>query len=221
MTTPRDSLTDIERRLEQHYGPVKPIIRADPISELVGTILSQNTSDINSERAFAALRARFPIWADVLAARDEQVIEAIRGGGLAQVKGPRIKRVLERIVADRGELSLDFLRGLPPDQARAYLTSLPGVGVKTAACVQLFACGQPAMPVDTHIHRVAQRLGLVPPGTSADRTHDLLEAATPADKHQSVHVHLIRHGREICKAQRPRCVACPLREACPRVGVRE
>lgn len=209
----------MEEALDRFYGPVQPARRAEPLDELVGTILSQNTSDLNSGRAFDSLLARFGSWEAVAGADEAEIIDAIRLGGLAQIKGPRIKRVLQRIKQDRGELSLEFLCDLPPAAARAYLTALPGVGLKTAACVQLFACGQDALPVDTHVHRVATRLGLVPIGTSADRAHDVLEAIVPPARHYSVHVHLIRHGREICKAQRPRCTECPLRDLCPRVGV--
>jgi endonuclease III len=214
-----ERISEIERRLDDYYGVIQPEIRNDPISELVGTILSQNTSDLNSERAFEALRARFPTWEAVLEADEEAVIDAIRAGGLAQVKGPRIKRVLRRIADDVGELSLEHLKALPSAEARAYLLSLPGVGVKTAACVQAFACGQAALPVDTHVHRLAIRLGLIPPATNAERAHDLLEAAVPSQRQYSLHVHLIRLGRQICKAQRPRCPDCPLLEICPRVGV--
>ena len=214
-----DRFGEIERRLDDYFGVIEPEIRNDPISELVGTILSQNTSDLNSERAFQALRTRFPTWDSVLEADSDAIIDSIRAGGLAQVKGPRIRQVLQRIAEDRGELSLDFLVSLPPSDARAYLLSLPGVGVKTAACVQAFACGQAALPVDTHVHRLAIRLGLIPPGTNAERAHDLLEATVPAERQYSVHVHLIRLGREVCKALRPRCPECPLLEICPRVGV--
>lgn len=214
-----DRIADIEQRLDNYYGVVEPEIRNDPISELVGTILSQNTSDLNSERAFRALLDRFPSWEAVLAADDAEIVDAIRVGGLAQVKGPRIKRVLERIATDQGALTLEHLKSLSPADARAYLLSLPGVGVKTAACVQVFACGQPALPVDTHVHRLAIRLGLIAPGTNAERAHDLLEAMTPPERHYSVHLHLIRLGREICKARRPRCPECPLLDVCPRVGV--
>lgn len=217
MTTER--AVEIEKRLDGYFGVIEPKIRNDPMSELVGTILSQNTSDLNSERAFEALRARFPTWEAILEADDETVVDSIRAGGLAQVKGPRIRKVLQRIADDRGELSLEFLKGLPPSEARAYLLSLPGVGVKTAACVQAFACGQPALAVDTHVHRIAIRLGLIPPGTNAERAHDLLEAIFPPQQQYSAHVHLIRLGREVCKAQRPRCPECPLLEICPRVGV--
>jgi endonuclease-3 len=212
-------IDEIERRLDDYFGVIQPEIRSDPISELVGTILSQNTSDLNSERAFLALRQRFPTWEDVCVADDSDVIETIRAGGLAQIKGPRITQVLRRIAQDQGELSLEFLKELPAAEARAYLLSLPGVGVKTAACVQVFACGQAALPVDTHVHRLAIRLGLIPPATTADRAHDLLEAMVPPERRYSVHVHLIRLGREICKAQRPRCPECPLVDICPRVGV--
>jgi endonuclease-3 len=214
-----ERIAGIERRLDVYFGVIEPEVRNDPISELVGTILSQNTSDLNSERAFEALRTRFPTWESVLEADDAAIVDSIRAGGLAQVKGPRIKHVLQRIADDRGEISLDFLGSITPAEARAYLLSLPGVGVKTAACVQVFACGQPALPVDTHVHRLAIRLGLIPPGTNAERAQDLLEAMVPPEQQYSVHVHLIRLGREVCKAQRPRCPDCPLLDICPRVGV--
>lgn len=191
------------------------------MAELVQTILSQNTSDANSERAYANLRQRFGSWEAVLAAPAGDVIEAIRIGGLAQIKAPRIQKVLQQIAEDRGELSLEFLRGARGEAALQYLLQLDGVGRKTAACVMLFSLGKAAIPVDTHVYRVARRLGLVGPKASADQAHDLLEALVPRRQHYTFHMHLVHHGRQLCKAQRPRCGDCPLEEICPKVGVRD
>jgi len=189
------------------------------LEELVGTILSQHTSDVNAERAYQALRARFPTWQAVLEADPAAVAEAIRAGGLAEVKAHRIQAVLAAIQAERGALDLEFLRALPTEQARAYLEALPGVGPKTAACVLVFALGKPAIPVDTHVHRVARRLELIPPGMNADAAHRALEAQVPERFRYAFHVLLIRHGRAICRAPIPRCESCPLLDLCPRVGV--
>jgi endonuclease-3 len=206
-------------RLRAYYGPPEPSRTHGPLSALVGTILSQNTSDVNTERAFASLWARFGSWEAILGAPTPDVADAIRSGGLAEIKAPRIKGVLAAIRQDRGELSLDFLAGLPLEEARSYLTSLKGVGPKTAACVLLFALGMPAMPVDTHVHRVSKRLGLIGPKIAAEPAHQLLERMMPPDQMFDAHMLLIRHGRVLCKALRPRCDACPLADACPRIGV--
>jgi endonuclease-3 len=193
-----------------------------PLAQLVQTILSQNTSDVNTERAFASLWARFGSWPAILEAPTSAVADAIRSGGLADIKAPRIQGVLAAIKADRGELderSLDFLAALPLEEARSYLTSLNGVGPKTAACVLLFALGLPALPVDTHVHRVSKRLGLIGPKVAAEPAHRLLESMMPRDQMFDAHMLLIRHGRVLCKALRPRCDACPLADVCPKVGV--
>jgi endonuclease-3 len=206
-------------RLRSYYGQPEPRRSDGPLAELIQTILSQNTSDVNTERAFAGLWAQFSTWEAIRAAPASAIADAIRSGGLAQVKAPRIKAVLESIERDRGELNLDFLGGLPLEDARAYLTSLGGVGPKTAACVLLFALGMPALPVDTHVHRVSKRLGLIGPTVNAEAAHSILEAAIPSAEMFDAHMLLIRHGRMICKALRPRCDACPLADVCPRVGV--
>ena len=213
--TPAEVLT----RLRAYYGSPEPRRSDGALAELVQTILSQNTSDVNTERAFASLWSRFGDWDAILEAPTPSVADAIRSGGLAEIKAPRIKGVLAAIKQDRGELSLEFLADLPLDGARTYLTSLGGVGPKTAACVLLFALGMPALPVDTHVHRVSKRLGLIGERISAEVAHRLLEAAFPPDQTFDVHMLLIRHGRVICKALRPRCEACPLEEICPKVGV--
>ena len=202
--------------LTDYYGePTRSDGRADPLSELVAVILSQHTSDVNSERAFDSLRDRFPSWEAIRTAPTAEVAEAIRCGGLAIVKAPRIQRVLNQILELRGELSLDFLADLSLDEARAFLRALDGVGPKSAACVLLFSLDKPAMPVDTHVHRVAGRLGFIEPRTTADAAHEQLERMVPPDEVYAFHVNLIRHGRAICKAQRPRCPQCPVNALCP------
>lgn len=205
--------------LRAYYGTPERWLSDGPLAQLVQTILSQNTSDVNTERAFASLWSRFGSWDAILEAPTPAVADAIRSGGLAEIKAPRIKGVLASIQADRGTLSLDFLADLPLDDARAYLMSLNGVGPKTAACVLLFALGMPALPVDTHVHRVSKRLGLIGPKVAAEPAHQLLERMIPPDQMFDAHMLLIQHGRVLCKALRPRCEACPLAAACPRVGV--
>ncbi|HEY7660685.1 MAG TPA: endonuclease III [Actinomycetota bacterium] len=204
----------IERRLRRHYGDLAPPRVTDPLDELILTVLSQHTSDLNAERAFASLRARFPTWDEVATAPTSEVAEAIRSGGLANTKAPRIQAILEEIRAREGASSLSDLRTMPDQEVVAYLASLPGVGPKTVAVVMAFALGRDAIPVDTHVHRVATRLGLVP-ATSAQRAQRLLEDGLAPDLKVPLHVGLIRLGREICKAGRPRCEDCVLFELCP------
>lgn len=181
---------------------------------LVHTILSQNTSDTNSGRAFGRLRARFPTWVDVIGAPAEAVIEAIRPAGLSALKAPRIQAVLRRITSERGALSLDFLRRWPVDRAKAWLRSVDGVGPKTAAIVLVFGLGKPAFAVDTHVYRVGGRIGIIPEGTSVEDAHDWMEALVRPERYRPFHLLLVRHGREICKAGRPRCEICPVRRLC-------
>lgn len=184
------------------------------LDELVSTILSQNTNDVNRDRAFAALRARFPSWEAVRDAPAEAVIAAIRPAGLANQKGPRIQAVLRQITDERGALDLDFLRDMPVEEARAWLTKFKGVGPKTAAIVLLFSLGRPAFPVDTHVHRVTGRLGLRPEAMSADDCHPHFEGLLPPDAYYAAHLNIIRHGREVCHARNPECGRCVLREMC-------
>jgi len=202
--------------LDGMYGPRRWRSHGEPLDELIGTVLSQHTSDINTERAFRSLKQRFPQWEQVRAAPTGEVADAIRSGGLAQIKAPRIQRILDILLQERGELSLDWILGLPPAQARAELTALPGVGPKTASCVLLFSLGLPAMPVDTHVHRLSLRLGIVPPKTSADAAHALIEGLVGADRDAvyALHLNLIAHGKAVCVARNPRCGACPLQECC-------
>lgn len=209
----RQKALSVYQLLRARYGEPPLKEQRDPLSELVLTILSQNTNDVNSGHAFERLRQRFPTWPAVLAADSTDLAEAIRIGGLANVKAPRIQQILQRLQRERGVLSLDFLSAMSVAEARAYLLSLPGVGPKTAACVLLFSLRKPALPVDTHVHRVSQRLGLTPP-VNAERAHDLLEALIPTDLYYPFHLLFIEHGRSLCHARRPACEECPLRAWC-------
>ena len=185
-----------------------------PVAELVNTILSQNTNDNNRDVAFAALRERYPTWVAVRDAPTEELVETIRPAGLAPTKGPRIQGALQRVSAVQGEISLAFLQDMELTEARSWLTAIKGVGPKTAAIVLLFALGRPAFPVDTHVHRVSQRLGLIPENTSRKKAHRLLEELVPQELYYSLHLELIEHGRALCKARSPRCTACPLKAHC-------
>lgn len=212
--TPRRVRT-ILARLEKRWGAMEPPRRVDPLDELVLTVLSQHTSDLNAERAFAQLRAVFPTWGDVMSAPTAAVADAIRSGGLADTKAPRIQAILRAVDDREGRLDLSRLRGVSDDDARAYLTSLPGVGPKTAAVVLSFALGRDAIPVDTHVHRVSRRLGLIPAKANAEKADRLLHDLVPDGLRTPLHVALIRLGREICRAPTPLCRQCPLKDLCP------
>jgi endonuclease-3 len=212
-------LRQIARRLRRAYGLPPPPRRLPPLDELVLTILSQNTNDTNRDRAYADLRAKLPAWEDVAAAPLPVIERAIRSGGLAPTKAPRIRAVL-RALRDQG-IALDdrALRRIRHDRLFDLLVALPGVGPKTAACVLLFSLDRPYFPVDTHVHRVAVRLGLVAPRSTAVQTQAQLQAAlAPADMYE-VHMNLIRHGRHVCVALRPICSQCVLNDLCPKIGV--
>ena len=211
----------IDQLLRAHFGTPARQERRDPLSVLIQTILSQNTTDVNSGRAFASLRSRFPDWSDVLRARTSTIAQAIRSGGLAGQKSTRIKQILTWLHETRGPLSLDFICRMSTPEAMAQLTSLPGVGPKTASVLLLFACGKPVFPVDTHIHRVAIRLGLIPPQATAAKAHHLLGEIVPKGAEFPLHMNLIRHGRTVCRPRKPFCSKCPLNRMCPRVGVKE
>jgi endonuclease-3 len=204
----------VNRRLHEVYGPRERYSARDPLEELILTILSQNTSDRNSGRAWRMLQSRFRTWDDMLAADTSELYDAIKSAGLGNIKAPRIQSVLQAILDRRGSFDLHFLRDLPLAEAKRWLTSLPGIGPKTAACVLCFACDMPALPVDTHVHRVSQRLGLIGPKVGADAAHDLLERAVPPEDVYAFHVNMILHGRQICHAQRPECGRCPLADLC-------
>jgi len=178
------------------------------------TVLSQHTSDVNTARAFKGLKGRFPTWPEVLEADPVELADAIRSGGLADTKAVRIQRILSEIEAHEGDIDLNRLEALEDSEVEEYLVSLPGVGPKTAACVLLFAMGRAAFPVDTHVHRVAIRLGLISAKTSADKAHRLLAEGIAPELRYEFHMQLIRHGREICKAVRPLCTECTLLDLC-------
>jgi len=206
----------ILKLLSAEYGEKRWRRRQSPISVLVQTILSQNTSDRNSGRAFEQLLASFGNWEDMADASVGEISNSIKAGGLGVVKAGYIKQALEEIRRRRGDFALDFLNQMSVDEARDWLRQLPGVGMKTASCVLLFSLGMPALPVDTHVFRVARRLGLIGSRVSVEQAHRLLEGlVSPQDVYQ-FHVLLIEHGRRMCKSQRPRCKECVLGKLCPR-----
>ena len=210
----RNRLRKIADLLSSSYGRPRPH-RTDPLDSLIQTVLSQNTSDVNSERAFASLKCVFPTWERAAAARPEAIERAIRSGGLARTKSRRILELLAAVRRLEGRLDLRALQQLDASEAEARLRGLPGVGPKTRACVLLFALGKHAFPVDTHVQRVTRRLGLVDEKTSAERAHEILGPAVPRGRALDLHLNLIRLGRELCRARAPRCVACTLRRLCP------
>ena len=201
--------------LGKQYGIPKWKRSRPAIDSLILTILSQNTNDKNSTEGFRRLRAAFPDWAAVEKAHWRTVAAAIRTSGLANVKSRRIRKILRRIREQHGSHSLEFLKQWNTTTARDYLLAIPGVGPKTAACVLLFAFGKPVFPVDTHIHRVTKRLGLIAPKTTAQQAHEKLQAITPDQWTYPLHMLIIRHGREICHARKPLCKRCPLLPLCP------
>jgi len=202
-------------RLEKAYGR-RPWRRGrPPLDSLIGTILSQNTNDRNSGAAMGRLEQAFPTWDEAADAPLWKIAGPIRVAGLHRQKARSIRAVLRRIREERGRTTLDFLRRRPTETIRDYLLGLPGVGPKTAACVLLFSLRRPVLPVDTHVHRVSRRLGLIGPKVSAEKAHDLLGRIVPPEKVYAFHVLLIEHGRQVCRARRPDHAACALRDVCP------
>lgn len=199
--------------LEKEYGVPKQN-EVDPVDLLIMTILSQNTSDTNSLRAFAILKSAFCNYEEILAAPVEAVADAIRAGGLAEIKARRIKEALSRMKQDAGAITLFFLEDMEKDEAMTYLLSMPGVGPKTASVVLLFAFGMPFLPVDTHVYRVSRRLGLLAEDVRLEKAQPILERIVPADKYHSLHLNLITHGRLICRARGPKHVECALHSCC-------
>ena len=216
------SIPEIDRALLRCYGDRawSPHFE-DLLDGLVHTVLSQNTSDVNSHRAFQQLKERFPDWEGAAGATTAEIEEAIRSGGISRVKAERIKALLEIVRRDCGEYSLECLRDMRPEEATGYLLDIPGVGRKTAAVLLLFQMGYPSFPVDTHIFRVGKRLGLIPAAASPDKAHDIMDAAVPDDIKFRLHINLIEHGRQTCKARKPKCSECCLKDKCPRIGVKE
>lgn len=202
------------QNLEAAYGIPQNISFDDPLDELIGTILSQSTTNINSKRAFESLKKRFSDWDSVRRARPATIAAAIQSGGLANVKSVVIKNILNEILARCGNLDLSFLKTVPINQAREFLLSLKGVGPKTAACVLLFSCQRPLFPMDTHIFRITRRLGLLPEKITDQQAHEWMDRLIPPKKHYSLHINLIAHGRKVCRPQTPKCHQCPLIEQC-------
>jgi endonuclease-3 len=209
------TLERILNLLRRTYGPRPAKTWGDCVGVLVETILSQNTSNANSAAGYRQLRRRFRSWNQVAEAPVEEVERHIRVSGLSRIKAPRIQAILRQIRADRGKINLQFLKDLNEEAAYDYLRRFPGVGPKTAHCTLLFSFGMPMFPVDTHIHRIAIRLGLVPPMTTAEQTGELLKPLIPRDDRYEMHVLLIEHGRKTCRAIGPRCNVCPLLRMCP------
>ena len=201
--------------MTEQYGPFSAEPRLPPMDELVFTILSQHTSDINSSRAFRRLMDRFGTLEEVAVAEIAEIEKAIALGGLAKIKAPRIKLVLNKVLELNGSLDLSFLREMPLNEAKAWLRQLPGIGPKSAGIVLSFSLGMPAMAIDTHIYRVCQRLGVIGPKVSADKAHDILEAKVDPEEVFNFHVSYINHGRQVCRAQRPMCHGCVVGGLCP------
>ena len=205
----------IIEKLSAIYGEFEQKPRYNALDELIFTVLTQHTSDLNAERAFERLRETIPTWEDVMLADQQTIADAIFHGGMSNQKSKRIKDILADILERHGQLEIEFLREYSLDKARMWLMDLPGVGPKTAAVVMAFALGMPAFPVDTHIHRVSKRLGMIEEKTTADAAHEILECKIPPGLRFQLHMQLITHGRQICKARRPLCAECPLSSDCP------
>lgn len=205
----------IIKLLDKEYFRPRWAPRYPPVEELVYTILSQNTSDTNSERALASLKQSFPRWEQLASAEEVDIAAAIIHGGLADTKARYIKQTLAGLMEEHGDLTLDFLKDMSDSEGIEYLTRFNGVGIKTASCVLLFAYGRPVMPVDTHVYRVSMRLDFIGEGTTRDQAHSLLTAITPPDDIFSFHINLVTHGRKICKAGRPLCTECVIEPLCP------
>ena len=209
-----DDIAAVQRRLRASQGAFTPRPPLPIIDELIATVLSQHTSDTNSDRAFAQLKARFPSWEQVAHAPADEVADAIRCGGIAHQKARRIKQILAAIESREGDLDLSRLHAMDDAAVEGYLRGLPGVGPKTAACVLVFAMGRPAFPVDTHVHRIARRLGWVPANSTADQAYQMLAPRVPPAIRHDLHLAMITHGRTVCRAARPSCGTCVLRDLC-------
>lgn len=215
-----EAVREIDGVLEGVYGDRRRVgTSRDLVDGLVRTILSQNTSDVNSDRAFSSLKDRFPTWEEAAGARVGEIEKAIRSGGISRVKAERIKAILKSLHRERGSYDLEQLREMEPRAAMNYLLEMPGVGRKTAAVLLLFNLGYPFFPVDTHIFRVGKRLGIIPQGYSAEKAHDIMDDVVPDDIKYRFHLNLIEHGRRVCKARKPDCPRCSLNSICPKIGV--
>jgi endonuclease-3 len=214
LSPPQTLIREVLKTLTNTYGNPQWRKSLPAVDELISTILSQNTNDTNRDRAFQALKNRFEDWDALRQAPDEEIIAAIRIAGLANLKGPRIKTVLNQIYAETGSLDLGFLADLPLEEARSWLLRFKGVGRKTAAIVLLFSLNRPAFPVDTHIYRVTGRLGVRPASMNVEKTHLLMEQLIDPADYYAGHLNLIRLGRETCHPQKPDCAHCPVENLC-------
>jgi len=207
-----ERLLEIASRLEELYGPIPWRAHGEPLDVLIKTILSQNTNDLNRDQAYHSLKGRFPTYEEVLEAPEEELAEAIRPGGLHRQKARRIRKILQEILRERGTFDLSFLKDLSMEEALKRLLSYEGVGKKTAGIVLLFSLGRPYFPVDTHIGRITRRLGLVKEGQDP---HEVMNKLVPDRLKYQLHLHLISHGRETCRARRPQCKRCIIEDLCP------
>ncbi len=209
------TIREVDRLLAKVYGDRRWQRHAEPIDELIATVLSQHTNDINRDKAFEQLKRRFPSWEQVLRAPVRTIASAIKPAGLSNQKAPRIKAILQRIAkANDGNLSLEFLKEMPTGEALAWLKNLPGVGPKTAACVLLFSFGKPVFPVDTHIFRISKRLGWLDEKVTEAKANELLDQIVPNEIKYRLHLNMIAHGRQICRPQKPKCQDCVLKNLC-------
>lgn len=210
----RRKATDIDRVLTKIYGRKEVVLDEDPLDTLVETILSQNTTDTNSHKAFRKLKRAYPTWASLKGEDPAKVASIIRSGGLADIKARRILDALDFIECERGSLELDFLREMSPCEVDAWLSRIKGVGPKTRSIVMLFSLDMPTFPVDTHIHRVSRRLGLIGPRTSRERAQEEMARLVPSKEFYNFHINIIEHGRAVCGARKPRCEVCPISRLC-------
>jgi endonuclease-3 len=204
----------VDAKLTRMYGEKKQSNFRDPTEELILTILSQNTNDLNRDRAFVSLTSRFGSWKDVSEARKSSVASAIKVGGLANTKAGRIRKILKQIGERSGDYSISFIKKMADNEAWDYLMSFDGVGPKTASCVMMFSLGKNFMPVDTHVHRVSKRLGLIPESMTAEKAHDWYREMNLPVSLYRLHLNLIQHGRTLCRAGKPKCEDCGLKSQC-------
>lgn len=208
----------VSKLLEKEYGTPKPW-KMLPIDSLVNVILSQNTNDLNSGKAFAKLKKKYSDWEDILTSRETEIAKTIKEGGLANIKAKRIKKVLSQIKEKEGKLNLDFLESYSSENAREYLMQFDGIGPKSAAVIVAFAFEKPAFPIDTHIFRVIKRIPLIPQNMSYEKAHGFMEEVVPDQLKIPLHVQIITHGRKICHARKPLCSKCVLNGMCKKIGV--
>ncbi len=210
----QEKLYNSIEKLREEYGVPEPSGRKDPVVSLIKTILSQNTNDKNRDMAAERLFERIGSPSEILEADLGDIEDAVRPAGLGNTKAKRIKEFLKKLKREEGEITLEHVEEMDVDEAKKYLKSFKGIGPKTAAVTLLFVFGKPLMPVDTHVHRVSKRLGLIDENCSRDRAHDILEEKVPKKRMYEFHINLIKHGRSICSARDPKCEKCSLKQIC-------